>query len=144
MLAGFFRKLCIAQETDIFKKRKPNEKKVFFGGREKKKPKKSFGRSRVKLAYGRSKMGSTAQYGCTVANRFAFSVDVESDEEDPFESLKKLEIKKKEEKEKSTQKAKELKDAKNNAVKKVRTLCRIAYCHQSPASFSFIPPVYCG
>ena len=43
-------------------------------------------------------MGSTAQYGCTVANRFAFSVDVESDEEDPFESLKKLEIKKKEEK----------------------------------------------
>ena len=70
-------------------------------------------------------MGSTAQYGCTVQNRFAFSVDVDSDEEDPFESLKKLEIKKKEEKEKSTQKAKELKDAKNKAVKKVRTTVKI-------------------
>ena len=64
-------------------------------------------------------MGSTAQYGCPVQNRFAFSVDVDSDEEDPFESLKKLEEKKKEEREKSTQKAKELKDAKNKAVKKV-------------------------
>lgn len=66
-------------------------------------------------------MGSTAQYGCTVHNRFAFTVDSESDEEDPFESLKKLEVKKNEEKEKSTQKAKELKDAKNKAVKKVRS-----------------------
>lgn len=44
-------------------------------------------------------------YGCTVFNRFAIGEDEE--EEDPFEALAKLEIKKKEEKEKSTQKTRE-------------------------------------
>lgn len=56
------------------------------------------------------------EYGVSVFNRFALGDSEE--EEDPFESLKKLEQKKKEEKEKNTQKAKEQKDAKNKATKK--------------------------
>ena len=71
-------------------------------------------------------------YGCTVFNRFAIGEDEE--EEDPFEALAKLEIKKKEEKEKSTQKTKETKEAKN----KVQSVKPAISCRDLPHNLEWI------